>query len=75
MHFDSGDGRELKVDQMLKRSQGKKKVLTTFNYKERVFVLTPKTLRYYGGTKEVMYNSMFFVRFMPFNFILTITEC
>ena len=53
MYFQSGDERELKVDRMLKRSQGKKKILTAINYKERVFVLTSKTLSYYGGTTEV----------------------
>ncbi len=51
-YSESGD-RELKVDLMLKRSQGKKKILTAINYKERVFVLTPKQLQYYEGTKEV----------------------
>lgn len=52
-YFESGDDREIKVDLMLKRSQGKKKILTAVNYKERVFVLTPKQLQYYEGTKEV----------------------
>ncbi|XP_028397837.1 tyrosine-protein kinase Tec-like [Dendronephthya gigantea] len=51
-YFESGDDREIKIDLMLKRSQGKKKILTAVNYKERVFVLTPKQLQYYEGTKE-----------------------
>jgi hypothetical protein len=58
-YFESGDDRELKVDLMLKRSQGKKKILTAINYKERVFVLTPKQLHYYEGTTEV--NSCIFL--------------
>ena len=53
-YFESGDDRELKVDLMLKRSQGKKKILTAINYKERVFVLTRKQLQYYEGTTEVI---------------------
>lgn len=52
-YFESGDDRELKVDLMLKRSQGKKKILTAVNYKERVFVLTRKQLQYCEGTTEV----------------------
>ena len=50
-YFDNAD-KELKVDSMFKRSQGKKK-LSTINYKERVFVLTPKQLQYYEGTPQV----------------------
>ncbi|XP_046852033.1 cytoplasmic tyrosine-protein kinase BMX-like [Xenia sp. Carnegie-2017] len=49
-YFDNAD-KELKVDSMFKRSQGKKK-LSTINYKERVFVLTPKQLQYYEGTPQ-----------------------
>ena len=53
MYFDQGEQRELKVSVMWKRAQGKKKVLTSVNWKERVFVLTPKTLNYFEGTHEV----------------------
>lgn len=52
MYFDQGEQRELKVGRMLKRAQGKSK-LGTVNWKERVFVLTPATLRYFEGTNEV----------------------
>lgn len=52
MYFDQGEQRELKVSVMWKRAQGKKKVLTSLNWKERVFVLTPKTLNYFEGTHE-----------------------
>lgn len=52
MYFDQGEQRELKVSVMWKRAQGKKKVLTSVNWKERVFVLTPKTLNYFEGTHE-----------------------
>lgn len=53
MYFDQGEQRELKVSVMWKRAQGKKKVLTSVNWKERVFVLTPKTLNYFEGSAEV----------------------
>lgn len=53
MYFDQGEQRELKVSVMWKRAQGKKKVLTSVNWKERVFVLTPKTLNYFEGSCEV----------------------
>ena len=53
MYFEGNDTIERKVDQMFKRSQGKKKLLTAINYKERVFVLTQKALRYHEGTIEV----------------------
>lgn len=53
MYFDQGEQRELKVSVMWKRAQGKKKVLSSVNWKERVFVLTPKTLNYFDGTYEV----------------------
>ena len=53
MYFDHGDQRELKVSVMCKRAQGKKKVLSTVNWKERVFVLTHQTLKYYEGSLEV----------------------
>lgn len=52
MYFDQGEQRELKVSVMWKRAQGKKKVLTSVNWKERVFVLTPKTLNYFEGSAE-----------------------
>ncbi|XP_022796125.1 tyrosine-protein kinase BTK-like [Stylophora pistillata] len=52
MYFDQGEERELKVSVMLKRAQGRKKVLTSVNWKERVFVLTPKTLNYFEGSSE-----------------------
>ena len=53
MYFDQGEQRELKVGRMLKRAQGKSKVLSQTNWKERVFVLTPSSLRYFEGTNEV----------------------
>lgn len=53
MYFDQGEQRELKVAVMWKRAQGKKKVLSSVNWKERVFVLTPKTLNYFEGNYEV----------------------
>ncbi|XP_015752489.1 PREDICTED: tyrosine-protein kinase BTK-like [Acropora digitifera] len=52
MYFDQGEQRELKVAVMWKRAQGKKKVLSSVNWKERVFVLTPKTLNYFEGNYE-----------------------
>lgn len=52
MYFDQGEERELRVSVMWKRAQGKKKVLSSVNWKERVFVLTPKTLNYFEGTCE-----------------------
>ncbi|XP_078369187.1 tyrosine-protein kinase TXK-like [Oculina patagonica] len=52
MYFDQGEQRELKVSVMWKRAQGRKKVLTSVNWKERVFVLTPKTLNYFEGSCE-----------------------
>lgn len=53
MYFDQGEERELKVSVMFKRAQGRKKVLTSVNWKERVFVLTPKNLNYFEGSCEV----------------------
>ena len=53
MYFDQGEQREVKVSVMWKRAQGRKKVLTSVNWKERVFVLTPKTLNYFEGSCEV----------------------
>lgn len=53
MYFDQGEQRELKVSLMWKRAQGRKKVLTSVNWKERVFVLTSKTLNYFEGSCEV----------------------
>lgn len=53
MYFDQGEKREIKVCRMLKRAQGKSKVLSSVNWKERVFVLTPTSLRYFEGTNEV----------------------
>ena len=64
MYFDQGEEREIKVSVMWKRAQGRKKVLTSVNWKERVFVLTPKTLNYFEGSCEVspgkcIVNSLF----------------
>ena len=53
MYFDQGEHRELKVGVLLKRAQGKSKVLTQVNWKARVFVLTPHKLSYYEGSCEV----------------------
>ena len=53
MYFDQGEQREIKVSVMWKRAQGRTKVLTSVNWKERVFVLTPKTLNYFEGSCEV----------------------
>ena len=52
MYFDQGEQRELKVSVMWKRAQ-RKKMLTSVNWKERVFVLTPITLNYFEGSAEV----------------------
>ena len=40
---------ELKCSRMVKRSQGKKKI-GVVNYKERIFVLTPRDFTYYEGS-------------------------
>ena len=53
MYFDQGEQREIKVSVMWKRAQGRTKVLTSVNWKERVFVLTRKTLNYIEGSCEV----------------------
>ena len=53
MYFDQGEHREMKVGVLRKRAQGKSKVLTTVNWKERVFVLTPHKLSYFEGSCEV----------------------
>ena len=52
MYFDQVEQRELKVSVMWKRAQ-RKKMLTSVKWKDRVFVLTPKTLKYYEGSAEV----------------------
>lgn len=65
MYFDQGEQRELKVSVMWKRAQGRKKVLTTVNWKERVFVLTPKTLNYFEGNCEVRFQPYFVILFSP----------
>jgi len=46
---------------MWKRAQGKKKVLSSVNWKERVFVLTPKTLNYFEGNYEVRMHSTYLI--------------
>lgn len=61
MYFDQGEQRELKVAVMWKRAQGKKKVLSSVNWKERVFVLTPKTLNYFEGNHEVRIHSTYLI--------------
>ena len=43
---------ELKCSRMVKRSQGKKR-LGVVNYKDRVFVLTERSLAYYDGNLSV----------------------
>ncbi len=65
MYFDQGEQRELKVSVMWKRAQGRKKVLTSVNWKERVFVLTPKTLNYFEGSCEVRLRKYIVNLFSP----------
>ena len=67
MYFDQGEERELRVSVMWKRAQGKKKVLSSVNWKERVFVLTPKTLNYFEGTCEVsLYKTICSSKYRPY---------
>lgn len=61
MYFNQGEQRELKVSLMWKRAQGRKKVLTSVNWKERVFVLTCKTLSYFEGSCEVSLGKCIFI--------------
>lgn len=52
VNHQSGADVELKVDYMVKRSQGKSALGAT-NFKKRVFVLTNNRLSYYDGNLEV----------------------
>ena len=52
VNHQSGAEVELKVDYMVKRSQGKSALGAT-NFKKRVFVLTQNRLSYYDGNLEV----------------------
>ncbi|XP_065059353.1 tyrosine-protein kinase Tec-like [Rhopilema esculentum] len=52
MYFSPSNQQTLKQGVLTKRSQGKSKILTTCNYKSRLFVLTPEELSYYDGTEE-----------------------
>ena len=53
MYFEQENDREIRIGMMFKRALGKNKVLTQTNWKERVFVLTPKKMSYHEGTAEV----------------------
>jgi len=53
MYFEPENERVIRINVMSKRALGKNKVLTQTNWKERVFVLTPKKLSYHEGTPEV----------------------
>ncbi|KAK3724954.1 hypothetical protein QZH41_017163 [Actinostola sp. cb2023] len=52
MYFEQENDREIRIGMMFKRALGKNKVLTQTNWKERVFVLTPKKMSYHEGTAE-----------------------
>lgn len=55
MYFEAENERVIRIAIMSKRALGKNKVLTQTNWKERVFVLTPKKLAYHEGTAEVSF--------------------
>lgn len=52
MYFSASNQQILKQGVLVKRSQGRSKVLTTCNFRSRLFILTPKDLSYHDGTEE-----------------------
>ena len=52
----TGRSGEIMVDMMEKRAQGKS-LLGATNYKERLFVLDTRSLRYFNGNLKVSLNS------------------
>lgn len=67
--FHKRDGQILKQDVLIKRAIGRKRFTSKFNFKERFFILTEKTLSYFEGSEEVyLHFYVFFVYFIYYIF-------